>query len=249
MKNSLAAFAVVSTTFISMTLAFGPNLAAQSRPPLRKPVVMAGAGRTDLNSALIDLDRVSQATQSDIANLHVEKWKSGWKTGFLKDGSHKDQAQQAARSLQRNLATALPGLIHDVQNSRGSISATFKLYDDVSLVCEAVDSLISASEAAGRKSEAAALTDDFSALARIRRSLSAYIQQASSALETKGRAPYASVAPPAMQTSPREMTSSSTPQVITDNQGVKKIIVDDTIPEKKPATAVKKRPVALSNLE
>jgi len=203
--------------------------------------VMAAAGRTDLNAALIDLDRVSQATRGDVAaNLHVEKWKSGWKSGFLKDGSHKDQAQQAAGSLQRNLANALPGLIHDVQNSRGSISATFKLYDDVSLVCEAVDSLISVSEAAGRKSEAAALVEDFSALTRVRRALSAYIQQASSAWETKGKMPYASVSGPAMQSAP-QMTSSSL-QVVTDNQGVKKIIVDDTIPEKKPATAVKRKP-------
>jgi hypothetical protein len=249
MKNNLAAIAVISTTFISMTCAFGPNLAAQSRPPLRKQVVIAPAGRTDLNSALIDLDRVSQATQTDVAKLHVEKWKSGWKTGFLKDGSHRDQAQQAAGSLQRNLANALPGLIHDVQNSRGSVSATFKLYDDVSLVCEAVDSLISASETAGRKSEAAALTDDFSALTRVRRALSAYIQQASSAWETKGKAPYAAVSAPGMQSSPREMTSSSTPRVITDSQGVKKIIVDDTVPEKKPATAVKRKPTTVSNLE
>ena len=160
---------------------------------------MAGTGRTDLNSALIDLDRISQATQNDIANLGVEKWKAGWKSGFLKDGSHKDQAQQAARSLQRNLSSALPGLIHDVQNSRGSISATFKLYDDVSLVIEAVDSLITASEAAGKKSDAAQLVDDFSALTRVRRSLSAYIQQASASFESKGKLPYAAFSTPATQ--------------------------------------------------
>lgn len=249
MKNTLAAIGVVSTTFIAMTFGFGPNLAAQSRGVQRTLVTMAGSGRTDLNSTLIDLDKVSQATQSDIANLHVEKWKAGWKTGFLKDGSHKDQAQQAARSLQRNLAGALPGLMRDVQTSRGSLSATFKLYDDVSLVCEAVDSLIAASEAAGKKSDTAALVDDFSALARVRRSLSNYIQQTSSAWESKGRAPYAAAATaPAMQPA-RQVTAPAAPQVITDNQGVKKIIVDDTVPEKRPATVVKKKPTTLSNLE
>jgi hypothetical protein len=244
MKSNLAAI-----TVISFSLVFASNLAAQSRGTQHTQVAMAGSSRTDLNSTLIDLDRVSQATQSDISNMHVEKWKSGWKSGFLKDGSHRDQAQQAAGSLQRNLANALPGLINDVRNSRGSISATFKLYDDVSLVCEAVDSLISASEAAGKKSEAAPLVDDFSALARIRRSLSTYIQQASSAWETKGKAPYAAVASPTMQAAP-QVNPSSTPQVITDNQGVKKIIIDDTVPEKKSAApAPKKKPVTLSNLE
>ncbi len=240
-------------------------MSAQARGAQRTQAV--DSGRTDLNTALISLDRVSQATQSDIANLHVEKWKSGWKSGFLKDGSHQAQAQQAAVSLQRNLRYALPELIHNVQNSRGSMSTTFKLYDDVSLVCEAVDSLINASEAAGKKSEAASLTDDYSALTRVRRSLSAYIQQASAQWENHGKAPYAAVAAPPMQQSfqqqnqqqqyqqqtqtqqrvQQQPASSQPTQIITD-QGVKKIIIDDTIPEKNAAPAAKKKPVTLSNL-
>ena len=80
------------------------------------------------------------------------------------------------------------------------MSATFKLYDDVSLVCEAVDSLINASEAAGKKSEAAPLADDYTALAKVRRSLSAYIQEASAQWENHGKAPYAALsAPPAQR--------------------------------------------------
>jgi hypothetical protein len=146
----------------------------------------------------------------------------------------------------------LPGLIRDVQTSRGSISATFKLYDDVSLVVEAVDSLITACEAAGKKTDAAPLSDDYSALTRVRRSLSAYIQQASAAWETKGKAPYAALTVPSAQPAPQgkaSATQATSTQVVTE-QGVKKIIVDDTVPEKKPATpAPKKKPVTLSNLE
>jgi len=246
MKNTLAAIALVAFTFV-----FSAGMAAQSRAQ-RIQVATSGSGHTDLNTALIDLDRVAQATQNDIANLQVDKWKSGWKTGFLKDGSHKDQAQQAAHSLQRNLSSALPGLIRDVQTSRGGISATFKLYDDVSLVVEAVDSLITACEAAGKKNEAAPLSDDYTALTRVRRSLSAYIQQASAAWETKGKTPYAALTVPSAQPAPQKPSSSaqaSSTQVVTD-QGVKKIIVDDTVPEKKQAApAPKKKPVTLSNLE
>jgi len=245
MKNALAAFAL-----ISFSLAVSSNLPAQQRGTQRTQVATAGTGRMDLNTALIDLDRVSQATQSDIANMYVEKWKSGWKPGFLKGNSHQAEAQQAATSLQRNLAYALPGLIHDVQNSRGSLSTTFKLYDDVSLVCEAVDSLINASEAAGKKNEAAPLGDDYSAFTRIRRSLSAYIQQASASWENHGKAPYAALSAPPAQQSPRTTSSSaqsSGPRVVND-QGVKKIIVDDTVPEKKPAPAAKKKPETFSNL-
>ena len=247
MKNALAAIVL-----ISFSLAVSSNLSAQQRGTQRTQAATAGTGRMDLNTALIDLDRVSQATQNDIANMHVEKWKSGWKPGFMKGNSHQAEAQQAATSLQRNLAYALPGLIHDVQNSRGSLSTTFKLYDDVSLVCEAVDSLINASEAAGKKSEAAPLGEDYSAFTRIRRSLSAYIQQASASWENHGKAPYAALTAQPAQQSQRSASSpsaaqSSAPRVVND-QGVKKIIVDDTVPEKKPAPAAKKKPEAFSNL-
>jgi len=266
MKNRLAAKVLISAAAIFvMVFALGYNLSAQARGAQRTQA--ADSGRMDLNSALISLDRVSQATQSDIANMHVESWKSGWKSGFLKSGSHQAEAQQAATSLQRNLRYALPELIHNVQSSRGSMSTTFKLYDDVSLVCEAVDSLINASEAAGKKSEAASLTDDYSALTKVRRSLSGYIQQASAQWENHGRAPSAAVSAPVpqqafqQQTQPRtqqqpvqraaasSQSASSQPTMIVTDQGVKKIVIDDTIPEKKTPPAAKKKPVTeLSNL-
>jgi hypothetical protein len=265
MKNRLAAVTII------LSLAFGSNLSAQARRAQRHDT-----GHTDLNTALINLDSVSQATQSDIANMHVESWKSGWKPGFLKGGSsHQAEAQQAATSLQRNLRYALPELVHNVQNSRGSMSTTFKLYDDVSLVCEAVDSLINASEASGKKSEAAPLLDDYAALAKVRRSISAYIQQATAQWENHGKAPYAALsapvqqqpvqrmqqpvqqprvqqsfqpAPQQQQAYPQPAASQSAPatQVITD-QGVKKIIIDDTIPEKKTPPAARKKPETFSN--
>jgi hypothetical protein len=253
MKKSLATVAIITLSFYSVA-----NLAAQSRGVRRSQVSMAGTGHTDLNTTLVDLDRVSQATQNDIASLHVETWKAGWKTGFLKDGAHKDQAKQAAGSLQRNLANALPGLIHDVQASRGSISATFKLYDDVSLVCEAVDSLIAASEAEGKKGDAAPLVEDYSAMARVRRALSNYIQQSSANMESRGvRTTYSAAAAPAPAAQPaaRKMTAvaaqPAAPQIVMD-QGVKKIIVDDTQPEKTVAAPAAKKKAAtttLTNLE
>jgi hypothetical protein len=245
MKNRLAAKVLISAAAIFvMMFALGYNLSAQARN--------ADTGHMDLNSSLINLDRVSQATQSDIANMHVESWKSGWKPGFMKGNSHQAEAQQAATSLQRNLRYALPELVHNVQSSRGSMSTTFKLYDDVSLVCEALDSLINASEAAGKKSEAAPLADDYTALAKVRRSLSAYIQDASAQWENHGKAPYAALsAPPAQRqrTQQRAAASQHAPATqVVDDQGVKKIIVDDTIPEKKTPPPAKKKPETFSNL-
>jgi hypothetical protein len=245
MKNRLAARVLISAAAIFvMVFALGYNLSAQARN--------ADTSRMDLNTALISLDRASQATQNDIANMRVESWKS-WKPGFIKgSNSHQAEAQQAATSLQRNLRYALPELVHNVQSSRGSMSTTFKLYDDVSLVCEAVDSLINASEAAGKKNEAAPLADDYTALAKVRRSLSAYIQEASAQWETHGKAPYAALsAPPAQRqrTQQRAAATQHAPATqVVDDQGVKKIIVDDTIPEKKTPPPAKKKPETFSNL-
>lgn len=242
MKNRLAAKVLISTAAIFvMVFVLGYNLAAQT-------------GRMDLNSALVSLDRASQAAQNDIANMHVESWKSGWKPGFMKGNSHQAEAQQAATSLQRNLHYALPELVHNVQSSRGSLSTTFKLYDDVSLLCEAVDSLINASEASGKKNEAAPLLDDYTALAKVRRSLSAYIQEASAQWETHGKAPSVALsATPAQrqgaQRTQRAAASQPAPATqVVDDQGVKKIIVDDTIPEKKTPPPAKKKPETFSNL-
>jgi len=264
MKNRLAAKVLISAAAIFVLIfALGYNLSAQTRGAQRTQT--ADTGRMDLNSALISLDRISQATQSDIANMHVESWKSGWKPGFMKGNSHQAEAQQAATSLQRNLRYALPELIHNVQNSRGSLSTTFKLYDDVSLVCEAVDSLINASEAAGKKNEAATLTDDYSAFTKIRRSLSTYIQQASAQWENHGKAPSVALSAPPVQQSfqqsqpatraqqtrvqqPQQQAASAQPTQVVDDQGVKKIIIDDTIPEKKTPPAAKKKPETFSNL-
>jgi hypothetical protein len=259
MKKRLAAKVLISAAAIFvMMFALGYNLAAQARG--------TDTGRTDLNTALISLDRISQTTQSDIANMRVESWKSGWKPGFMKGNSHQAEAQQAATSLQRNLRYALPELIHNVQSSRGSMSTTFKLYDDVSLVCEAVDSLINASEAAGKKSEAAPLAEDYTALVKVRRSLSAYIQEASAQWETHGKAPSVALsATPAQQRQgfqsqnqqrtqqarvqqPGSQKAAAPATQVVDDQGVKKIIVDDTIPEKKAPPAAKKKPETLSNL-
>jgi len=242
MKNTLAAVALIVLGFASNS-----NLNAQTRH--RQQV--ANTGHADLNTTLNDLDRISQATQNDIANLGVEKWKSGWKTGFLKDGTHKDQAQQSARSIQRNLSGAMPGMIRDVQTARGSISTTFKLYDDVSLVMESLDSLITAAEAAGKKTDAAPLVDDYSALTHVRRSLANYIQQSATNWESRGKLPSVAFSSPAP--APRAMvqqTAAPATQIVSD-QGVKKIIVDDTVPEKgaNVAPAPKKKPTTLTNLE
>lgn len=215
------------------------SLFAQSRTPHSAPA-SSGAHR-DLGVSLADLERVSQATDSDIANLHAEKWGAGWTKSILRSkDQQQQQAQQVAATLQRNLRSAMPDLIHDVRNGRGSVSASFKLYDNLSVVCEALDSLINTAESKGKKEEAAPLNEDYNALVHLRRELSSYIQTAAVSMETKGRVP-------AYTGASATTASSSGTHMVTGPGGVKRIVVDDAAPEprQKPARTAAPKPKAV----
>src|SRR5262249_51652120 len=88
-------------------------------------------------------------------------------------------------------------------------------------------------------------------LTQVRRSLANYIQQAASNFEGRGKAPYVSFSRPAPQRARQAAAVPSSGIQIVTEQGIKKIIVDDTIPEKDPipASDPKKKPVALTKLK
>lgn len=208
-------------------LCFSLGVAAQSvrtqtaslqvRPSPSAVSTAAAPERPDLDALMFDLQRFTVATDSDIADLDIDRWKSGWRTAWLKSGAHKQQAGQVAASLQHNLADAMPGLISEVQTSRGSVSASFKLYNDMNVVVESLDSLIQAAQAYGRKGEAGPLANDYQAMGRVRQQLSTYIQQTAASLEPKVKLP---------SSGPRSAPSSSA-------QLPKKIVIDDNAPDRR----------------
>jgi hypothetical protein len=221
-------------------LLFSCTLAAQ-----RRQTASATPVRQDLTSMLLDLDRTSAATAADINHLHIEKWKGGWKTGFTVSSQHKQRAEQAAASLQRNLHGALPDLIKDALASR-NISATFKVYEDLSLVCETLDSLVTTAEQFGNKNEEYAhLASDFTNLTRLRRNISAVIKAQTA--QTDGGS-VGAVAYPAYAPS----SGGSSTIIGGDGDMPRRIIVDDTVPDKKAAasgTAKKKPSVQYTNIQ
>jgi hypothetical protein len=201
------------------------NASLQVRPSPAAVSTAAAPERPDLDAVMFDLQRFTVATDSDIADLDIDKWKSGWRTAWLKSGSHKQQAEQVATSLQHNLADAMPGLINEVQTSRGSVSATFKLYNDLNVVVESLDSLMQAAQAYGKKGESGALAHDYEAMGRIRQQLSTYIQQTAASLEPKVKLP---------SSGPHSAPSPSA-------RLPKKTVIDDNAPDK----AAKKKTAAL----
>src|SRR5215471_1314179 len=219
MKNVPVAIVCLA---LSLALA-APSADAQKKK--KKPAPPAAAAVSPIEPTLTDLERVSSATQSDLADFKSEKQGFNWKTAWRfwhRESSHSQQTIEIAESVQRNLHDALPGMVQDVRVT-SSFSATFKLYNDVTVVCGMLDSLVDSTKAEGRKGDGP-LTNDSAAMGRIRQDLATFIEQKAAALDAYGTPPYT-------------WTSVSTP-----NGTVRKIVVDDNVPAKKPGA---KRTVAV----
>ena len=192
-------------------LVFSIGLFAQSRSaavsPSPSPVTR------DLNTILAELVRASPATSQDLTDLQQQGGRLRWVTFWRGD---KVQTARMTTALRRNLQFAVPDLIHDAQASGGSISTTFKLYEDLTVVCESLDSLLPTASREG-KTKLTALSNDISDMNRLREELSSYIQQTAASMESKNA----------------QLVSSA-------GRSPKRVIVDDNIPEKSSPT--KRRP-------
>jgi len=189
-------------TMVLMVI-FSISLFAQSRPVAAS--TSASPVARDLNSTLVELMRAAPATNQDLDYLQQHSGRLHWVTFWRGDKADKTQMTTA---LRRNLQFAVPNLIHDAQASGGSISTTFELYKDLAVVCESLDSLLPPGSREGNR-DLTALSNDLSDMSRLREELSSYIKRTAASTESKN---------------PQLVSSSGTT--------VKRIVVDDTIPEK-----------------
>jgi hypothetical protein len=216
MKSFLAAFLFL---MLSVPLVAQPRGRTQVAPV-----------RTDLTSMLLDLDRATAATLTDISHMHIERWKGGWKSGFTTSNVHKNHADEAAGALQRNLKGPLPEMIRTALNAHGNMAPTFKVYEDLSLVCETLDTLLMVTEEYGnRKDEYEPLAMDFNTLTRLRRGLSAYIMQRAAAADAGG---FSGGSPASFNSYAPDPGTSELPR---------KIIIDDDAPAPTRKPAVRKK--------
>ncbi len=205
MKSALA------VTIFALAAALSPAAQTSHAAPPAEPA-------PSLDSVLLEIQQAAQAANVDIARLKIEKWKV--------DSSEKTQMQQLADSLHKNIAHAVPDLISDVRASHGSVSSTFKLYHNINVVFEYLNSLTDAAGSLGKSEEYESLSRDTTALDKARQDLSTCIEQAAASLESKARAAAASTS----------ATPAATPQPTP-----KKIVVDNAPPHQKPATTRKKK--------
>jgi hypothetical protein len=184
MKALFPAVLLLATTLFAQTQ---NRSAATAAPPTQ-----------DLGVTLASIEQTAYATTAQLQATRIDKWKT--------ESSQKQQAQQNAESLVRNLTAALPGMVTAVRTSPHSMAANFKLYRNISALYDVLLPLTESAGAFGQKGEFQALGDQLQRWDQIRRSHADYIERLAAMKD----------APP-----PASTTTG------TSKSGTKKIIVDD----------------------
>jgi len=125
-----------------------------------------------------DLDRLQAAASQanvDLSHMRVEKWKA--------DGDTKRQAQSNSDSLQRNLTSALPGLIEGFRTAPQDLTAGFKLYRNLNALYDVLVSFTESAGAFGPKSDYEALAQQVNIIDGVRRDLGDQLEKLSASTQ------------------------------------------------------------------
>lgn len=205
-------------------LLFACTIGLAQAGPAPSPVVPSGqsgspvsyASVTQLNGMLGQLEDASKKTQGDLQKLRIEKWKA--------DGSYKKQALGNVDSIQRNLQGALPEIIGQLRAAPENLPTTFKLYRNLDALYDVLGSVTEGAGAFGSKDDLQSLSNDLNSFENTRRQLAERIDALSTAKESE-------IA--------RLRTDLTKAQAMIPAEPPKKVVVDDTEPEKKPAAKKK----------
>jgi len=205
---------LVRAGFIAAVAAAAVAAAQDGQPSASAPVAYSSVN--ELNGILAGLKSTASAMQADVEKMRIEKWKT--------DASNKRQTQANVDSIRRNLQSALPEIIGQVNASPEDLAASFRLYRNLDALYDVFGSVVENAGAFGSKDEFQGLSNDMNGLESARRALGERMQKLATAKE-------------------EELTRLRT-QVKTLSAAVpppppKKIIVDDTEPPKKPAAKKK----------
>src|SRR5208283_4046049 len=200
---------ILVRSFFFLIAVLAPAAAgAQGATGTQPPVAYASV--SELNGILTQLQKTAQSIQSDLGKMRLEKWKT--------DGATKRQTLANVESIQRNLQSALPETIAQLNNSPEDLGASFKLYRNLVVLYDYFGSVVESAGAFGSKDEFQSLGNDLNGLESARRAFGERMQKLASGKEDelarlRVQVKTLSAAPPAPP---------------------KKIVVDDTEPPKKP---------------
>ena len=156
---------------------------AAAAVPAQTPPASAGAASPQsisMTTILPDLDRLQVAASqanTDIGRTRIDKWKA--------DGESKRQAQSNADSLQRNLTSALPGLIDKVRSAPQDLTAEFKLYRNLNALYDVMVSFTESAGAFGPKADYEALAQQLQVIDGVRRNLGDSLERLTDALRRR----------------------------------------------------------------
>lgn len=186
-----------------------PTVVAQPSSGGTTPVSYSSV--SELNAITGQIKETAASIQSSLDRMRIEKWKT--------DGTTKRQMQGNVDSIRRNLQSAMPEILSQVNNSPEDLSASFKLYRNLDALYDVFGSVVESAGAFGSKDEFQSLSNNMSALENARRSLGERVQKLAGAKEDElGR----------LRAQVKTLSAAPPPPP-------KKIIVDDTEPPKKPA--------------
>ncbi len=200
---------LVRSLLLDIALLASAMAGAQGAPGGGQPPV-AYVSVSELNGILSQLQQTSQSVQSDLAKTRIEKWKT--------DGATKKQTLANVESIQRNLQSALPETIAQLNNAPEDVAVSFKLYRNLDALYDVFGSVVESAGAFGSKDEFQNLSNDMNGLESARRAFGERMQKLAASKEDELTRLRAQV-----------KTMSATPP-----PPPKKIVVDDTEPPKKP---------------
>jgi chromosome segregation ATPase len=174
------------------------------------PPPVAYSSVNELSGILTELQQTAQSMQADLSKLRIDKWKT--------DASTKRQTQGNVDSLKRNLQSALPDLIAQLNAAPEDVAASFKLYRNLDALYDVFGSVVESAGAFGSKDEFQSLSNDMSGLENARRSLGERVQKLTESKEEELKRLRAQI-----------KTLAATPPA-----PPKKTVIDDTDNTKKP---------------
>jgi len=206
MRNIFAwpLFGFILTALLPAAIAGAQEAAGGTQPPVAYASVSA------LNGILTPLQQTAQNMLSDLGKMRIEKWKT--------DASNKQQALANVGSIQRNLQTALPEMITQLNNAPEDLGASFKLYRNLDALYDVFSSVAESAGAFGGRDEFQSLSNDLTGLESARRALGERMQKLAVSKEDELTRLRAQV---------KTLSAAPPPPP-------KKIVVDDTEPAPKP---------------
>jgi hypothetical protein len=183
--------------------------ATGAAPGGQPPVAYASVN--ELNGILAQLQQTTKNMQSDLGSMRIEKWKT--------DSASKRQTTANVESIQRNLQSALPETIAQLNNAPEDLEASFKLYRNLVVLYDYFGGVVNMAGALGSKDEFQNLENDLTGLENARRAFAGRMQKLAAGKEAELTRLRAQI---------KTLTAAPPPPP-------KKTVVDDTEPPKKPA--------------